>query len=420
MSQFRSVGRIAVVVLGGLAGLGVSACGGTATGSSPTAQSQTLTVYSGLPLQGPDQARQASIVNGEKLALYQAGGHVGKFHISFASLDDSDPATGAWTPEKTLLAGRTASQDTSTIAYIGDWDSGASAISLPLLNETGVLQVSPASTYVGLTEGGPTDGRGEPDRYYPAGGPPTFAHLQPTDVVEARAMVQYMKALGVHRLYLLGDYDVFDADIAALLAREAPAAGIAIAGQAQLDMAALGTQPADYAKAAQLATADGDAVLFGGAPGLPAQALWQALHAASPTVKLFAASSLATPGFVAAAGPAAAQTFVTSPVLELNRYPAAAQQVLRQYQATFHTPGTAYSLYGYEAMSAILAAIRAAGPLGSDRATVVRKFFSLRDRDSVLGRYSITPTGETTLSNMAGYTVGPDGRLRFARDLTGG
>jgi len=417
LRQFRSVGRIAGAVLGGLA---LAGCGGTARGSSPTAQSQTLTVYSGLPLQGPDQARQASIVNGEKLALYEAGGHVGRFHISFASLDDSDPTTGSWTPEKTLIAARTASQDTTTIAYIGDWDSGASAISLPLLNETGVLQVSPASTYVGLTGEAPTDGRGEPDRYYPAGGPRTFAHLEPTDAVEARAMVKYMKALGVRRVYLLGDYDVFDADIAAILAREAPAAGIAITGQAQLDMTALGTQPADYANAAKLATTGGDAVLFGGTPGPAAQALWQALHAAAPHVKLFAASSLATPAFVAAAGPAGSQTYVTSPVLELNRYPPAAQKILRDYRAAFHVAGTAYSLYGYEAMSAILASIRLAGPLGSDRATVVSKFFALKGRDSVLGRYSITPTGETTLPNMAGYTVGADGRLRFARDLPGG
>jgi len=420
LRQFRSVGRLAVVVLGVLGVLGLAGCGGTAKGSSPTAQNQTLTVYSGLPLQGPDQARQASIVNGEKLALYQAGGHVGRFHISFASLDDADPRTGAWTPERTLIAGRTASQDTSTIAYIGDWDSGASAISLPLLNETGVLQVSPASTYVGLTEDAPTDGRGEPDRYYPAGGPRTFVHLEPTDAVEARAMVQYMKALGVHRVYLLGDYDVFDANVAAIIAREAPAAGIVVSGQAQLDTTALGSQAADYAMAAKLATAGGNAVVFGGAPGPAAEALWQALHAADPKVKLFAASSLATPGFLAAAGPAASQTYVTSPILELNRYPPAAQQVLRAYQAAFHTPGTAYSLYGYEAMSAILASIRLAGPLGSDRATVVRKFFGLRDRDSVIGRYSITPTGETTLSNMAGYTVGLDGQLHFVRDLTGG
>jgi len=417
LRQFRSAGRIALAVLGGLV---VAGCGATANGSSPTAQNQTLTVYSDLPVAGPDQARQESIVNGEKLALYQAGGHVGRFHISFASLDDADAKAGAWTPQDTLAAARTASQDTTTIAYIGDWDSGASAISLPLLNETGVLQVSPASTYVGLTDDSPTDGRGEPDRYYPAGGPRTFARLEPTDAVEAQAIVDYMEALGVHRVYVIGDYDVFDADIAGIVARDAPAGGITIAGQTQLDTTVVGTKPSDYAKAAARATSQADAVVFGGSPGPGAQALWQALHDAGPQVKLFAASSLATPAFVAAAGPAAPESYVTSPVLELAQYPPAAQQVLHAYQAAFGTPATAYSLYGYEAMSAILASIRAAGPLGSDRAAVVREFFALRNRDSVLGRYSITPTGDTTLANMAGYTIDSSGRLQFDRDLTTG
>jgi branched-chain amino acid transport system substrate-binding protein len=417
LRHFRSAGRIAVALLGGLA---VSGCGSTASGSSPTAQNQTLTVYSDLPLQGPDQTRQESIVNGEKLALYQAGGHAGKFHISFASLDDSDVKAGSWTPDDTLTSARTASQDTTTIAYIGDWDSGASAISLPLLNETGILQVSPASTYAGLTDDAPTDGRGEPERYYPAGGPRTFARLEPTDAVEAAAMIKYMLGLGVHRLYVIGDYDVFDADIAEIVAHDAVAAGITITGQTELDTTVAGTKPSDYTKAATLATTQTDAVLFGGSPGPGAEALWQALHTAGPDVKLFAASSLATPAFVSATGAAAAETFVTSPVLELDQYPPAAQVVLRDYQVAFHTPGTAYSLYGYEAMAAILESIRRAGPLGSDRATVVHDFFALRNRNSVLGTYSITPTGDTTLANMAGYTVGADGRLRFDRMLSGG
>jgi branched-chain amino acid transport system substrate-binding protein len=416
LRQFRSAGRIAVAVFGGLV---VAGCGATANGSSPTAQNQTLTIYSDLPVQGPDQARQESIVNGEKLALYQAGGHVGRFHISFASLDDADVKAGTWTPQDTLLAARTASQDTTTIAYIGDWDSGASAISLPLLNETGVLQVSPASTYVGLTDASPTDGRGEPDRYYPAGGPRTFARLEPTDAVEAGAMVAYMKALGVHRVYVIGDYDVFDSDIAGIVAGDAQAGGLTIAGQTQLDTTVVGTTPADYAKVAALATSKTDAVVFGGAPGPGAQALWQALHDAGPHVKLFAASSLATPAFVAAAGAAGPETYVTSPVLELAQYPPAAATVLRAYETAFHTPGTAYSLYGYEAMSAILDSIRRAGPLGSDRSAVVREFFALRNRDSVLGRYSITPTGDTTLANMSGYTVDASGRLRFDMSLSG-
>jgi hypothetical protein len=47
----------------------------------------------------------------------------------------------------------------------------------------------------------------------------------------------------------------------------------------------------------------------------------------------------------------------------------------------------------------------------------VRAFFALGSRDSVLGRYSVTATGDTTLANMAGYRVGPDGRLRIDRLL---
>jgi hypothetical protein len=38
----------------------------------------------------------------------------------------------------------------------------------------------------------------------------------------------------------------------------------------------------------------------------------------------------------------------------------------------------------------------------------------------VLGRYAITPSGDTDLTNMAGYRVGSDGRLRFDRLLRAG
>ena len=39
----------------------------------------------------------------------------------------------------------------TTIGYVGDLNSGASAISIPPLNRAGIPQVSPTSTAVGLT-----------------------------------------------------------------------------------------------------------------------------------------------------------------------------------------------------------------------------------------------------------------------------
>jgi branched-chain amino acid transport system substrate-binding protein len=68
-------------------------------------------------------------------------------------------------------------------------------------------------------------------------------------------------------------------------------------------------------------------------------------------------------------------------------------------------------------MSVALASIREAGLRGNDRQTVVNEFFATKDRDSVLGRYSVEPNGETTLSRYGADRV-EDGRPVFYRELT--
>src|SRR4051812_30710058 len=121
-----------------LAGCGDAGDTGTQTGSN------TLTIYSGLPLQGPSRAESLSIINGEKLALEQAGGQVGKFIVKYVSLDDASSSKQGWDPAVAITNARTVVQDKSTIAYLGDFDTGATAISLPLLNSAAILQISPS------------------------------------------------------------------------------------------------------------------------------------------------------------------------------------------------------------------------------------------------------------------------------------
>ena len=64
-----------------------------------------------------------------------------------------------------------------------------------------------------------------------------------------------------------------------------------------------------------------------------------------------------------------------------------------------------WAAYGYEAMASALAAIdRADDPLS--RSSVVAAYFDGTERDSVLGTYSITEEGETTLETpLAAYRV---------------
>src|SRR5438045_2772821 len=119
------------------------------------------------------------MVNGERLALSQAGGRAGRFRVGDVSLDDADRRTGRLDPGVTAANAKIAAQDTSTIAYIGEYSSAATAVSLPLINAAGILQVSPASPYVGLTSSHDA-GQYEPQRFYPTGHR-TLGRLPPRD-----------------------------------------------------------------------------------------------------------------------------------------------------------------------------------------------------------------------------------------------
>src|SRR3954463_12785864 len=127
--------------------MGVGACGGDDNGGSSGGGDtggggKSLTIYSSLPLQGASRPQTTALVNGIKLALDQAGGKAGDFTIKYQSLDDSTAQAGSWTPERTQPNARKAAGDKSTAVYLGEFNSGASAVSIPILNEAGVPQIS--------------------------------------------------------------------------------------------------------------------------------------------------------------------------------------------------------------------------------------------------------------------------------------
>jgi branched-chain amino acid transport system substrate-binding protein len=134
--------------------LGVSACGddeGPATAGGGSEKGSTLTIYSSMPLQGDSRPQSEDIVRGIEMAIEKVGKMAGNHTIRLVSLDDATASTGKWEPGQVSSNARRAVGDKSTIAYIGEFNSGASAVSIPIINEAGILQVSPSNTYVGLT-----------------------------------------------------------------------------------------------------------------------------------------------------------------------------------------------------------------------------------------------------------------------------
>ena len=394
--------------------LGVAACGGGDDSGGSTGGGggrTTLTIYSSLPLQGDSRPQSESVVNGEKLALEEAGGKVGKFKITYKSLDDATAAAGKWEPGQTSADARKAAQDPSTIAYLGEFNSGASAISLPITNEAGILQISPSNTYVGLTRAEGAD-KGEPDKYYPSG-KRTYGRVVPADHIQAAAQVAYQKGEGCQKLYILNDKEVYGKGIADQVANIAKQQGLTVLGNDGID-----TKAANFRTlATKIKSAGADCMFFGGITQNKGVQVFSDVHAANPTAKLFGPDGVAETPFTSKLSSSVQKmTYITNPTLDPKLYPPAAQDFFKTYKTKYGKDPEPYAIYGYEAMKVALLAIQNAGDKGNDRQAVIDAFFKIKDRDSVLGKYSIDENGDTTLTDYGADRV-KSGKLVFDKVL---
>src|SRR3954464_3885223 len=120
-------------------GLAVAACGGndSAGGEKPPGggAAKSVTIYSSYPLQGAGRAQSEAAVNGAKPALEQAGGKAGDVSGKDGPLHAATAQAANWTPEQVSANARKAAQDKTTAVYLGEFNSGGSAVSIPILNE---------------------------------------------------------------------------------------------------------------------------------------------------------------------------------------------------------------------------------------------------------------------------------------------
>jgi branched-chain amino acid transport system substrate-binding protein len=390
---------------------GVAACGDDdddGGGGGGAEGGGALTVYSSLPLQGASRPQSEDVIRGIELALKQKGNKCGDFTINYESLDDATAAAGKWEAGQTSANARKVAQDDNAIAYIGEFNSGASAISIPTTNEAGLLHVSPANTALGLTKGGAGAEPGEPDKYYPTG-QRNYGRVVPIDTIQGAAQAQWMKDEGVQSVYILDDAEVYGKGVAANTKTAAEEQGIQIAGEDSWD----GKASNYRALASKIKSSGADAVFTGGIIDNNGPQLYKDLNAAMPDAKLFGPDGMATVDFTAEIpAKVQAQTYLTAPTLAPEELPPAGQQFYKDYEAEYGEPQNEidpYAVYGYEAMAVVCDAIATGG---DDKAAVIEAFFATENRESPLGTYSIDEDGDTTLSDYGGYKA-EGGKLVF-------
>jgi branched-chain amino acid transport system substrate-binding protein len=422
MKARRGIPAVAALAVVALAAVGCSSSSSStgATGGSTSAATggNVVDVYSSLPMQGGSSAQTIPLVNGIKLALSEANNKAGQFTVNYKELDDSTAAAGKWDAGQTSANAKEAATDPKAVYYIGEFNSGASEVSIPILNQGGVPQVSPANTYVGLTTSLPGSAAGEPAKYYPTG-TRTYLRIVPIDSIQGAADLMAMKAAGCTKVAVANDKEAYGSGLATLLGLEKSFYGVNIVSNTGIDPTA-----GNFRTYAQTVKSSGaDCFFFAGIVSNGAVQITKDINAAIPTAKIFGGDGVCTDSYTAASKggvPAAIDPLLecTVATLNLESYPGG-KDFLAAYKAKYASAEPdPYAIYGYEAMKLGLETIAKLGTDGGNKAKVLAALFATTSRSSVLGTYGFDKNGDTTLKSYGLYKVGADGEPTFSTTLT--
>jgi branched-chain amino acid transport system substrate-binding protein len=369
-------------------------------------------------MQGSSSAQTIPMVNGIKLALSQAHNTAGGFTVKYTALDDSTAAAGKWDPAQTAANARKAATDPMAVYYIGEFNSGASEVSIPILNQAGLAQVSPANTYVGLTTSLPGSASGEPQKYYPEG-TRNYLRIVPIDSIQAASDLMAMKRSGCAKVAVANDKEAYGAGLATLLELEKGMYGVTIVSNTGIDPTAANFR----SYASTIASQGADCFFYAGIVSNGAVQVTKDVNAALPSAKIFGGDGVCTSSFTQASQggvPASIDKLIECTVAtqNLGAYPGG-KQFLEQYKAAYGVADPdPYAIYGYAAMELGLRTIASLGASGDSKAEVLKALFATKSTESVLGAFGFNKDGDTTLKSYGLYKVGTDGAPVYFETLT--
>jgi branched-chain amino acid transport system substrate-binding protein len=380
------VRRLATVLVGALL---VAGCGGGDDRPQVPGEG-ALTIYTSLPMQGASARAAQAVAAGQRLALADHDGRAGGRKIRLVALDSSKPDGLTWDPSLVERNAKLATRDASTIAYLGELDRGGSAVSLPVTNAKGILQIAPLDGLTSLTQEQPAGPRGGPERFYPSDSR-TFTRLVPVDLMQATTLVDWARERGARSIAIVHDDRIWGRAIAGQAVFVAAARKLPVTIVREVKSAAQPPKPEDDAKALADAKQQPDAVIYAGLADASSAPLLAAIQRALPAVDMYAAGVPADQEL-----DSRGTLRIVSDTRPARYYGPKARRLLARVGPD--TPVAA--LYGYESMRLALEAIDRAGP---DRAAVVREALRPGPRMGALGRIDLTRTGDLTDQRIALY-----------------
>ena len=399
---FLSIGTLAIAN-----GLIATACAPAQRAApAPGAAGETIKIVSSLPRTGADKGKTDSMVNAMKMALDEVNSTVGKFTIKYEDWDDATATAQKWDPAQETENANKAAADQDIMAYLGTFNSGAAKLSIPILNRADpgpLVMISPGNTWPGLTKKVALAEPGEPDKYYPTGDR-SYARVLPTDEIQAPAGARWAKQLGASKVFILDDQETYGKGIADLFEADAKKLSLQVLGHEGINAKA-----ADYkALMAKIKGLNSDLIYFGGITANGAgQLVKDKVGAGMPNgqVKIMVPDGCYENAFIEAAGKDNAEgVYATFGGVSPDKYTGKPKEWAEAYKKKFSDDPDAYAIYAYEAMKVALDAIERAGKKDR-RAIRDQVFLTTNFSNGVLGTWSFTETGDTTITDMAGAQV---------------
>jgi branched-chain amino acid transport system substrate-binding protein len=365
-------------------------------------------IASDLPMQGSSRTQTVQMVKAIRFILDQRNWKAGDKNVAYQVCDDSTAQAGKWDSGKCSQNAQAYAGNESVVGVIGTFNSGCAAIIIPVLNQApggGVGMVSPANTYVCLTEGGPGCEKTEPDKYYP-GGNRNYARVVAHDAYQAAAVAEFAQKQGIKSVYILNDKEAYGLGVATNFRNAAEKLGIKVTGFSAWDPKAASYE----ALMRQIGRTNPDAIFLGGLiDENGAQVIKDKVAVLGPNtgqVKLLAPDGFTQQSTIDESGVANARGMFLSvagvPVGELTGDGKEFIEAFRQELGD--EPVDPYAAYGAQAAEVLLGAIERSD---GSRSGVIEEIFTTKVENGILGSFEINENGDPALAGGAvvGFTI---------------
>lgn len=338
-SEFRFVAVIAAVTLAaGLGGCGKKEGEAPASsGGTTSAIERVVKIGHAGPLTGPISHLGKDNENGVSLALEEAnaaGLVIGGERIKFEMLsedDQGDPKQGTIVAQKLV--------DAKVAGVIGHLNSGTTIPASKLYHDAGIPQISPSATNVTYTHQGYK----------------TAFRLMANDAQQGKVLGEYaVKKLGARKIAIMDDKSAYGAGLADEFEKAAKGGGAQIITREYTD-----TTKTDFtAILTRIKGMNPDLVFYGGMDSQSGPMMKQIKNLGLKATFLTGDGGQ-TEQFLKLAGPEGEGAYASSPGVPLDSMPGG-KAFAEKFKARFNVPIQLYAPYAYDAMSAMLAAMKKA------------------------------------------------------------